>query len=380
MQDEQPNLNDPSVGFDDVFGADSDSDLSIQQYEDFWDKARPAAAQKKGVNPNQLVRFVHNRKVHWITQEEADTYLHLANDDDKRENAVKKEIKRALRGETKSVGDELSVLLAISSSILNRYKREEAIPKSEVTRIEPTLRRRFQEVKMNVDCLHDVEGLISNKRKKEPIFDEYENMLGEMMNLKRHGKAQEAARLASELEAKKRQYIILSRSIEPDVYTSYFYRMELEKCKKRILTIQKYLASQRENSLEEEIKHLNGELDELREAKEQDEGLMAQGVTTDMNEYEDRIGRIEQVEEKLKDDEAEMQSIEKESKILVSQIENAEDVISYISEEVLSGCGYEDNIQQQVRLMNAKRRVREPPKFDFTRKTDSRMVTTQRRG
>ena len=94
MQDAQPNLNDPSLGFDDVFGAESDSDLSIQQYEDFWEQARPATAQKKGVNPNQLVRFVHNRKVHWITQDEADTYLQLANDDDKRENAVKKEIKR----------------------------------------------------------------------------------------------------------------------------------------------------------------------------------------------------------------------------------------------------------------------------------------------
>ncbi len=379
MSDNSSKVDAPDLGFDDVFGADSDADLSIQRYEEFWERARPETAQKKGVNPNQLVRFVHNRKVHWITQDEANTYLQLANDEDKRENAVKKEIKRALRGETKSVGDELSVLLAISSSILNRYKREDAIPESEIRRIEPTLHRRFQEVKNNVDCLNEVEDVILNKRKKEPIFDEYENMLGEMMNLKRQGKIQEAARLAGELEGKKRQYLILSRSIEPDVYTNYYYRMELEKCKKRILTIQKYLTSQRENSLEEEIKELRSGLQELRQEHDEEEGLIARGVTTDLGQYEDRIEKMEEMEEKLKDDEAEMESIEKESKILVSQIENADDVISYISEEVLSGCGYEDSIEQQVRLMNAKRRVRKPPKFDFSRKKDSRMVTTQRR-
>ena len=155
--------------------------------------------------------------------------------------------------------------------------------------------------------------------------------------------------------------------------------MELEKCKKRILTIQKYLTSQRENSLEEEIKELRSGLQELRQEHDEEEGLIARGVTTDLGQYEDRIEKMEEMEEKLKDDEAEMESIEKESKILVSQIENADDVISYISEEVLSGCGYEDSIEQQVRLMNAKRRVRKPPKFDFSRKKDSRMVTTQRR-
>jgi len=365
------------IGFEDVFGGEDQDNLSLEKFEDFWDRARPVEAKKKGLDPNQLVRFVHNGKVHWITQDEANTYLQLANSEDKRENAVKREIKRALRGETQALADEISVLLAISSSSLNRYKREESIPEEEIRRIEPTLQRRFQETEQNVACLRDIEGIVANKRKREPIFDEYEKKLGEMMNLQRMGKTAEAAQLAQELAAKKRQYVILSRAIEPDVFTSYHYRMELQKCKKRVLTIQKYLAAQRENSLENEIEDLKSSLRELEKEKNDQEGLLARGVSIDQERYERNLEQIEETQQKIAGDEQELESLAKESKILVSQIQNVDDVISYISEEVLKDSGYEDNVQQQVRTMAAKRLMKKPPKL-LMKKSQSRMVTTQR--
>ncbi len=368
---------DGDVGFGDIFGGEDQSDLSVEKFDDFWDRARPIEAKKKGIDPNQLVRFVHNGKIHWITQDEASTYLQLANTEDKKENAVKKEIKRAMRGETQSLSDELNVLLAISASTLNRYKRDDSIAEEEVRRIEPTLQKRFQEVEQNVGNLRDVEGIVSQKRKKEPIFDEYEQKLGEMMNLQRMGKTAEAAQLAQELAAKKRQYVIMSRAIEPDVYTTYHYRMELQKCKKRVLSIQKYLAAQRENSLESEIEDLKSDLRVLEKEKDDQEGLLERGVSIDHEKYQRNIEQIEETQEKIADDQIQLESLAKESKILVSQIQNVDDVISYISEEVLKDSGYEDNIQQQVRTMAAKKMFRKPPKL-MTGKSQSRMVTTQR--
>ncbi|MFH1739731.1 MAG: hypothetical protein ABIH23_12035 [bacterium] len=363
-----------SASFDSIFGVEEDADLSLKKFDDYWERSRPAEAAKKGVDPNQLVRFVHGGKVHWITQDEASLYLQLSDDDDKRQNAIKKEIKRAMRGESQSLSDEMSVLLAISTSTLNRYKREEAIPKSEIARIEPTLQRRFQEVEQLVAGLQEAEETIANKRKREPIFDEYEAKLGEMMNFQRQGKDAEAAALARELESKKRQYVIMSRSIEPDVYTTYFYRMELQKAKKRVLSVQKYLSSQRENSLEDEVGDLKEALGQLKTEKEQQDGLMARGVSIDSHKYEQTVEKIDKTQEKLEGGAMEMQTLEQESRLLVNQIENADEVISYISEEVLKDSGYEDAINQKVRNMKV-RQVRKPPKFDLTRKKVSRMVT-----
>jgi len=379
MSTDQEDYGAPEASFDSIFGGEDQKDLTMDRFDDYWERTRSAEAQKKEVDPNKLVRFVHNGKVNWITQDEASLYLQLSDDTDKRQNAVKKEIKRAMRGESKSLSDELSVLLAISASTLGRYKEEQAIPEEEIKRIEPTLQRRFQEVEQLSNALQEVEKTIEAKRKREPIFQEYETKLGEMMNLQRQGKNAEAAKLAQELAAKKRQYVIMSRALEPDVYTSYFYRMELQKTKKRVLSVQKYLSAQREDSLEDEIKDLKQELNQLKSVKEQEDGLMARGVNVDVDEYQNRVQKINKTEEKIEGGVSELSSIEKESKLVATQIENVDEVIAYINDEVLKDSGYEDSIQEQVRSMTTKQKLRKPKFPTVTKKSTSRMVAAQRR-
>ncbi len=382
-QDIKPaGLERDSPAFGGLFEEEGPDSHSLEKMDSLWDRARAEKSEQTGINPNELVRFVHQGTVHWITQEEAHTYLQLADEEDKRQNAIKKEIKRSLRGETQALADELSVLLAIAASSLSRYKREKAIPSEEIRRIEPALQRRFTEVESSLDCLREVERLIEQKRKKEPIFEEYESQLGQMLNLQRYGKSKEAAVLARDLVEKKRRYLIRSRALEPDIYTTYFYRLELQKIKKRILSTQKYLSAQRENNLEEEIEHLKGELVSLQAEKETHEDLMTRGVVlsrVEKEEYQGNLRRIDQTQRLLEDDTAEMESLEKESRILVTQIKNVDEVISFISDEILNESGYEEIIDQRVRWMNAQRNMRRPVKMNLSRRKDSRMVTTSRR-
>ncbi len=367
------------ASFDSIFGGEDQKYLTLDRFDDYWERTRPLEADRKGVDPNKLVRFVLNGKVNWITQDEASLYLQISDDTDKRQTAVKKEIKRAMRGEFKSLSDELSVLLAISASTLGRYKEEQAIPEEEIRRIEPTLQRRFQEVEQLTSAMREIEKTIEAKRKREPIFEEYESKLGRMMNLQRQGKTTEAANLAQELAAKKRQYVIMSRALEPDIYTSYYYRMELQKTKKRVLNVQKYLSAQREDSLENEIRHLKQELHDLKSAKEQEDDLKARGVTVDTDEYENRVEKIDKTEKKIEKGSSELSAIEKETKLIATQIENVDDVIAYINDEVLKDSGYEDSIEDQVRSMMTRQKLRKPKFPPIAAKFSSRMVIVQHR-
>ncbi|MFH1743809.1 MAG: hypothetical protein ABIH23_32795 [bacterium] len=374
-----PDLDNTNDGFDDIFGEEQRSDLSMQKFDHIWEKSSSAKSTEDGISPNQLVRFVHNGKVHWITQDEADVYLQLADSTDSRQHAIKKQIKRAIRGETRSLDDELSVLLAICASTLSRYNRDGTLPPEEIGRIHPSLQRRFQEKEVQVDCLEEVESAIALKRRREPIFEEYEEQMGQMLNLERMGKKAQAAAMARELADKKNQYVVMSRALQPDINATYYCRMELQKCKKRALTLQEYLTAQRENVLEEEIKNLQQQLQRLESEKTTDDGLMDRGISVDKKRYKSRLERIDKTHQKLVEHSAELESLEKESQILVSQIKDAGEVISYISEELLKETDQDDNIQQQIRMMAAKRNLRKPQKFNFARKTDSRMVTASGR-
>lgn len=382
MTDDQSGAG--TFDFESVFGEDKESDLSLDRLEVSWEEARPVEAERKGVDPNQLIRFVYDGKVHWITHEEATTFLQIADDQNKRQNAIKREIKRALRGEKQALADELSVMLAVSTSTVGRYKEEGSISASDIQMdLKPALQRRSQEVETLIDCLEETEQTIAQKRKQAPIFDEYEKMLGEMMNLSRGGKKAEAAELARKLHVKKREYVITSRAIEPDVYTSYYYRLELQKTKRRILTLQRQLSQQRAKALEKETGELEEELTQRKAEREAQDALVARGVTLSEEEteqYARNVEEIDKIQEKIVGKEMERESLEKETEVLQTQIENADKVITYITEEVLTKSGVEDAVDERVRMMNAKRGMRKQPGLGQLGlgKSSSRMVTVDR--
>ena len=382
MTDDQSGAG--TFDFESVFGEDKESDLSLDRLEVSWEEARPVEAERKGVDPNQLIRFVYDGKVHWITHEEAITFLQIADDQNKRQNAIKREIKRALRGEKQALADELSVMLAVSTSTVGRYKEEGSISASDIQMdLKPALQRRSQEVETLIDCLEETEQTIAQKRKQAPIFDEYEKMLGEMMNLSRGGKKAEAAELARKLHVKKREYVITSRAIEPDVYTSYYYRLELQKTKRRILTLQRQLSQQRAKALEKETGELEEELTQRKAEREAQDALVARGVTLSEEEteqYARNVEEIDKIQEKIVGKEMERESLEKETEVLQTQIENADKVITYITEEVLTKSGVEDAVDERVRMMNAKRGMRKQPGLGQLGlgKSSSRMVTVDR--
>ena len=155
--------------------------------------------------------------------------------------------------------------------------------------------------------------------------------------------------------------------------------MELQKTKKRVLNVQKYLSAQREDSLENEIRHLKQELHDLKSAKEQEDDLKARGVTVDTDEYENRVEKIDKTEKKIEKGSSELSAIEKETKLIATQIENVDDVIAYINDEVLKDSGYEDSIEDQVRSMMTRQKLRKPKFPPIAAKFSSRMVIVQHR-
>jgi hypothetical protein len=373
-----------TLALESLFEKERRDDLSLDDFEAFLDQTRPVDAEQKGANPDQLVRVVHEGKIQWMTHEEANAFLQLADDQDRRQSAIKREIRRALRGETQSLADELSVLFAICASAINRYKQEGSISESDVKNsIEPSLKLRFREAANLFDCIREVEQIIDVKRKQHPIFDQYEAKLGQMLNLKRKGAEAEAAELARELRAKKRKYIMMSRTIEPDVYTNYYYRMELQKSKREILIHQQQISTRRVEHLGREISQLKEELRHRKIEKEAHDARITKEVApseTEVERHQRNIEQIHQIREKLVGKEMERGSLEREAKILTTHVEDTGKVISHIDEEVLKDSEHADAIRERVKTMEARHPMREPDLKDApVGKSGTRMATIERR-
>ncbi len=300
----------------------------MDRVEQFLDKAVHVASKKANTQPSRLVRIIHVGKVTWITQSQANEYLERSENPD-----LQKLVRRALTDELKIIQQELEILHTIATYSFNQFKRRHAICKKDIERIEPSLKRREREITDGLSETASCESLIATKRKNAPILDEYETMMGEFMNEKKKGNEEKAVALAKQLLKMKNKYLLYARSIEPDIQSLYYYRLNLQKTKRRLLNTQNQICYSRRDFLGFELEELyrtitevQGKINELKELgldtlSSQDEHPDLPNITEAKREYESK--------------KTEMNALNYESKILERQEKEVSDVIDHISENVL---------------------------------------------
>lgn len=346
------------VSFDQIFGSDGEN-TSFERVEAFLDKVVAVASEQAQQTPNQLVRVVSNGKVTWMTQEQALDFIKI-NDTQQ----MKKDIERALRGELKVIRQELEILIAIAMYTLDHYKTNETLDEKEIQALEPSINRRRRELNDGVSETAASETLLAEKRKRAPVLQEYETNMADFLSSKARGDMQRAAELAKWLEMNKKKYVLLSRSIEPDVRTIYYHRLNLQKTKKRIINTQNELCTSRQDALKVELQTIQTQLNEVHQATVSSESDGMENAVGDLKELSRTDSTIDmgEAQKMLLEKTNELTALENESKVLEKQSNEVQGVINVIAEDVLKEPGLKDDVSNALKA-TAK------PKIETTKAT-----------
>ncbi|MBZ0255345.1 hypothetical protein K8I31_04755 [bacterium] len=300
----------------------------MDRVEVFLDKVMAAISDRVSINPNQLVRVMHKGKVVWMTQEQAVNYL-----DQGESGSLVNDVQMALKADLKIIRQELEILLALATYTVKKYKEQEAISSEEIARIEPSLGRRQYEISDGVTQTAQSEALLQEKRRRNPMLDEYEDMMGQFLNEKAKGNMDEALRLARVLAERKKKYILLSRAIEPDIRTIQYHRLNLQKTKKRILNTQNDICSTRIDALQIELNDLQTSINQVKSNTADAEERGMDSASAEISKL--RIYDIEETKKEIEQKATELSTLEKESSILERQEQEVDAVISHIAENIL---------------------------------------------
>lgn len=329
----------PAISFNDLIGEGQES-LSMERVESLLSYMTSAISDKANTNPNHLVRVVHDGRVIWMSQKQAIDYLETEEDSTTLQNSVQK----ALRGELKIIRQELEILIALARYTLTHFKEMEAINRQEIERFEPSLTRRQNELNEGISRTSESEAILNEKRRRAPLLAEYENLMGEFINAKSAGNQSFAMELAQKLKQKKKQYLLLSRAIEPDVRTIHYHRLNLQKTKKRILNTQNELCSSRKDFLQIEIDQLRNSVGEVQEELDaaQETGLGDASEEIDRMRVYDLDDAKSQIDEKI----GELEALDKETAVLDKQEQQVDCVIQHIQENILQEVEQKMNFDQ----------------------------------
>ncbi|MBI1389871.1 MAG: hypothetical protein GC154_15635 [bacterium] len=341
----------PGISFTDLLGGE-DQPFSLDRVEVFLDKIMAAIADRVQINPNQLVRVVHRGKVVWMTQDQAVNFLDTGEEGD----SLHHDVQSALKADLRIIRQELEILLALATYTLGKYKQLDAISPEDFARIEPSLARRQREISDGVAQTAESEAILHEKRRRNPLLDEYEDMMGRFLNAKSNGQMDEALKLARELAGKKKNYLLLTRAIEPDIRTIQYHRLNLQKTKKRILNTQGDLCSTRIDALQLELNDLKTNLTEVK-------SKLAEAEERGMDSANDEISKLrtydlEGAEQEIKEKVVELHSLEKETAVIQRQERELDAVISHIAENVLGETDIKvsmDDVKHQQRMSNPKK-------------------------
>ncbi len=331
------------VSFEEIFGSNAEG-ISFERVNAFLDKAVQVASNQSDQNPYQLVRVVHYGKVQWMTQAQAKDFLQS----EAPEEEMRQDVERALRADLKFIRQELEILIALARYTLDQFKKNQAIETKEIERIEPSLKRRQRELTDGVNETAESEAILAQKRKRAPLLEEYEQLMGEFIHEKSKNNMQRASQLAHELSMRKKKYLLLSRSIEPDVRTIYYHRLNLQKTKKRILNTQNDLCKTRQDTLKFELDELQTQIQSVKDvvSSSESEALESKLQEMELKDHEfDPYEAQKMMNEKL----SEMNALESESAIIDKQESQVQSVINNIAEDVLNEPDLKNDVQNVLK-------------------------------
>ena len=346
----------------DLAGAKID-DLGFEQIQGLIENLVQREAARRKTSPNELIRVVRDGEIVWMTAEEADQML--TSTEEGGEDRLRTSVERALKGETRILHVELKAMLAVALGMLDRYVEEKSVDPNEAKRIRPVLVQLGRRIATTVNQLKEVETRIQAYRNSHPIFDEFEGKMGQLLNLQRMGRNDEATQLAQQLGSLRMKYVRLSRGLISDNNIVYGHRLDLQKNKKSILSNQRYLAVQREGTLKETVEERQKRLGLLCRGKSLEEALQGESAA-----------EVKACSDELHSAEGELKAVSKGLKVIEVQEKEVESVISQIVQNVMK----EETPPQEEKP--AKPKEPEPTEAVEEEKPKTRvhrMVITERR-
>ena len=305
-----------------VLGSRIPDNVNFEQLQVLIEHMVQQEAAKRKTSPNELIRIVRDGQVLWMTAEEADQLLNDA--DSESGDNMRASVERALKGETKVLHLELRSMVAVAIGMLDRYAEQKSVDINEIQRIRPSLIQLERRINSTVGKLREVETRINAQRRENPVFDEFEGKMGQLLNLQRSGKKEDATLLAKELVSLRKKYIMLSRGLASDTNAVYDHRLELQKNKKSILSNQRYMTAQRQGVLMEEVKDGRKKLDSLCGGRSLDDAIKSE-----------RGDEVQECSESLQAAEGELKAVSKGLKVIEMQQKEVESVITQIIQHVI---------------------------------------------
>ncbi|MDP8242896.1 MAG: hypothetical protein P9L94_02360 [Candidatus Hinthialibacter antarcticus] len=348
------------VSFHELFG-DENEHASLEKLNQFLTSVVDLSSETHGVSSAALVKIVHNNELIWLTQEQADRYLqnHRFHG---QEASLRKAVEKALKGESKFIKQELQVLMTMAELTMEQCRKDPDIDQIEVRRLVPQLKRSQVEIDNALKDIEELEANIAEVRNQQPQIVNYEKKVGELLEHKSNGQWDSARKIACELEKKKNQYLLSCRAIEPDLNSVSFRRLDLQKVKKRLLSIHRYLCAQKVDGLEMEINELRSRMKSLQ-------GQPGDVQSAPPPEHISQDIEMKKISELLEFDQTLLTSISRQDRLLKSQESNTQSVITEIACNVLKKP--ELDISDQLSELAAKQKMlgspRVKPKAPITR-------------
>lgn len=355
-----------SISFSDIFGG-SNGELSLEKLEGLLDRLLEEESAKQNTDPNQLIRIVHEGEVIWVTSAQAKEFLNEATSEGE-EAKLRMNVERALKGDRRILQQELLLILAFATSTFERYRTDERLSKETIERIEPALSRREQEIGTTFRQLEQVEAKIESYRNRYPILGEYEKRMGELLNAQQKGDIATARNIAVDLAKGKKEYVLMTRALQPDINEAYFHRLQSQKIKKKILNTQQGLVSGRGTNLRIEIADL----------QQQMKGIKAEAGLGNVDPLSAR-NQLIQARDSIQDRVKELETIVQESKVIAMKEAETDAVISHIAANVLGDTELSVDVEKQVQRVENKRTMTKTHSPSPTRQSKGTGMATSHR-
>ncbi|MFH1738770.1 MAG: hypothetical protein ABIH23_07160 [bacterium] len=287
----------------------------------YWEIDKEPVIKKRNVAEDDLVKVIHKGRVMWFTPAEARRLLEDCEDEGKSAASFKANLEKALRGSSRSLADEIRVLFNLAIATLSQRIEEGIVKDEQAEDMTNSLRRRFEIVEENIEELLGLEKELTERKRSEPIFASYEKKLAEFMRLQKSGETLAAAALAKQLVQEKKHYVIRSRSLEPLTYAAYYYRLDLQKLKGRVLDTQRQLCDMRDSIVQHELQQLR------KSAGAQTDNLFEDPEELKLPPDSEEIKAISRCQKELR-------NLSLESKVLVETVKEVDKICDWIEKEI----------------------------------------------
>lgn len=349
-------------------------EVSPERLEEFLGSMIDLSSEQHGVRPDALVKVIYDGELIVLTQEQADHLLHDPTFEGDSLNDLRTAVERALKGEAAFIRQELMVLVMMARMTLDQFRKDEKIDQVEIIRLYPVLDRTEKEADKILKEIDEMSGRIEKTRSQHPIISEYETKVGQMVAMQQSADLLAARRIAVELKSKKKHYLFCCRAMEPDIKSIQFRRLDLQKIKKRLLSIHRYLMAQKVDGLHIEVDSIKEKIKALSSGQSSDKMTISATSTDKTNE---NLQELEKMLSLLQEREAQIKSLEIQNNVYDKNESKTEAVIGEIATNVLHVPKSID-VSEQVAEMEAQRKMRkDPERSDMHR--PSRMVTLHRR-